>query len=210
IKNLKIYRAENVGGAWKNVQELPFNGEGFSTEHPALSADGGKLYFASDREGGFGSFDIYSVTIHGDGTYGSPVNLGKEINTPRREQFPFLDREDNLYFASDGHPGFGLLDVFVAMQRDGGFGRPDNLGLPLNSGHDDFSLSLDRDGMRGYFSSNRPGGKGSDDIYSFVQTKPLIIEDCQQYIVGTLKDRTTDLPLAHAGIQLFNAGGQLV
>src|SRR5690606_11112579 len=130
IKNVKIFRAEKIDGKWKGVQEFPFNGEGFSTEHPALSADGSKLYFASDREGGFGSFDLYFVEIHGDGTYGPPVNLGDEINTDQREQFPLLDGEDKLYFSSDGHPGFCIFDVFVAKQRDGAFGRPDNLALP--------------------------------------------------------------------------------
>ena len=210
IKNLKIYKAEKIDGVWKNILELPFNGEGFSTEHPALSSDGSKLYFASDREGGFGSFDIYSVTIHRDGTYGTPINLGKEINTDKKEQFPFLDGDDNLYFSSNGHPGFGLLDVFVAKNRDGIFERPDNLGLPLNSGYDDFSLTIDRDGTAGYFSSNRPGGKGSDDIYSFVQTKPLIIEACKQYIAGTLRDEITNLALANASVQLLDAQGNIV
>src|SRR5690606_18551823 len=210
IKNLKIFRAEKIDGKWKNIQELPFNGKGFSTEHPALSPDGGKLYFASDREGGFGSFDIYWVTIQSDGTYGPVMNLGKEINTDKKEQFPFLDGDGNLYFSSNGHPGFGLLDVFVAKNSSGVFEGPDNMGLPMNSGHDDFSVSIDPGGGTGYFSSNRPGGKGSDDIYSFVQIKPLIIEACSQYIAGTLRDRTTDLPLAHAGIQLFDAHGNLV
>lgn len=210
IKNLKIYSAERVDGSWTHIRELPFNGDGFSTEHPALNADGTQLYFASDRDGGFGSFDIYSVAIHNDGTYGNPINLGEDINTDKKEQFPFLDEAGNLYFSSNGHPGYGLLDIFLAKRGDGIFEKPDNLGLPVNSGYDDFSLSLEGSGKTGYFASNRPGGKGSDDIYSFTETKPLVIESCRQYIAGTLTDKNTKLPLAHADIRLLDAQGNIV
>ncbi|MDO6517566.1 OmpA family protein [Zobellia uliginosa] len=210
ISNLKIYRAEYIDGAWKNVIALPFNSDDFSTEHPALSPDETKLYFSSDREGGFGSFDLYVVSIQKDGFFGSPINLGKEINTDKKEQFPFVDNNGNLYFASNGHPGFGLLDVFVSKTENGNFARPDNLGLPVNSGYDDFSLSLDPDSGTGYFSSNRPGGKGSDDIYSFSETKPLVIEDCKQFVAGILTDKTTKLPLPGAYIELIDGNGKLI
>ena len=210
VSNLKIYRAEWVNGAWKNIQVLPFNGNDFSSEHPALNADETQLYFASDREGGFGGFDIYSVTIGKDGFYGNPKNLGKEINTSKKEQFPFLDGDNNLYFASNGHRGFGLLDVFIAKRSNSGFERPDNLGLPINSGYDDFSLWMDSDGKTGYFSSNRPTGKGSDDIYSFSETKPLLIENCKQFIAGTLIDLTTGMPLANGKVALLDAEGNTI
>ncbi|MDV7140260.1 OmpA family protein [Maribacter sp. TH_r10] len=210
ISNLKIYRAELIDGAWKNITPLPFNGDDFSTEHPALSPDGTKLYFASDREGGFGSFDLYVVSIQKDGIFGTPQNLGKEINTDKKEQFPFIDENGNLYFASNGHPGFGLLDVFLSKSKNGSFKKPDNLGLPVNSGYDDFSLSLDPNSNTGYFSSNRPGGKGSDDIYSFSETKPLIIEDCKQFITGVITDKTTKIPLANATVELLDADGNLI
>ncbi|WP_400072210.1 OmpA family protein [Zobellia russellii] len=207
ISNLKIYRADFVDGEWKNIITLPFNSDDFSTEHPALSPDETKLYFSSDREGGFGSFDLYSVTIQKDGFFGTPVNLGKTINTDKKEQFPFLDNQGNLYFASNGHPGFGLLDVFISKENNGDFGKPNNLGLPVNSGYDDFSLSLDSNGNTGYFSSNRPGGKGSDDIYSFAETKPLLIEGCKQFLAGILTDKTTRIPLPNATIELLDANG---
>ena len=207
VSNLKIYRADWVNGQWKNSTALPFNSDDFSTEHPALSPDGTKLYFASDREGGFGSFDLYSVIIGEDGFYGNPVNLGKEINTDKKEQFPFIDPEGSLYFASNGHPGFGLLDVFIAKGSNENFEKPDNLGLPVNGGYDDFSLWLDTDLKSGYFSSNRPSGKGGDDIYSFSETKALIIENCQQFIAGTLTDKTTGRLLANAKIRLLDADG---
>ncbi|MDB2606480.1 OmpA family protein [Zobellia sp.] len=210
ISNLKIYKAEFVNGEWKNVIALPFNSDDFSTEHPTLSPDETKLYFSSDREGGYGSFDLYVVTVQKDGFYGPPINLGKQINTDKKEQFPFLDEKGNLYFSSNGHPGFGLLDVFLSTTENGTFNRPDNLGLPVNSGYDDFSLSLDANSKTGYFSSNRPSGKGSDDIYSFQETKPLIIEDCKQFIAGILTDKTTKLPLANANIELLYADGTII
>ncbi len=209
ISNLKIYKAEWIDGAWKKIIALPINSDDFSTEHPALNADESKLYFASDREGGFGGFDLYSVTIKGDG-YGNLINLGKNINTDKKEQFPFLDAQDNLYFASNGHPGFGLLDVFIAKKNSSNFKSPDNLGLPVNSGYDDFSLWMDSDGKTGYFSSNRPTGKGSDDIYAFSETKPLLIENCKQYIAGTLIDLTTGMPLANGQIKLIHANGKVI
>lgn len=210
VSNLKIYKAEWINGNWQKITPLPFNSDDFSTEHPALNADETKLYFASDREGGFGSFDLYSVTVKADGFYGTPINLGQHINTDKKEQFPFLDAEDNLYFASNGHPGYGLLDVFIAKKNSSDFENPDNLGLPVNSGYDDFSLWMDLDGKTGYFSSNRPTGKGSDDIYAFTETEPLLIEDCKQYIAGTLIDLTTGMPLANGQIKLINTDGKVI
>ncbi|WP_428228351.1 OmpA family protein [Flagellimonas sp.] len=176
VSNLKIYKAERIDGEWSNITELPFNSDSFSTAHPALNENGTKLYFASDRPGGFGSFDLYSVAIISDTSYGNPVNLGSLINTDKKEQFPFLDTQNNLYFASNGHPGFGLLDIFVSKYESGKHQAPDNIGLPVNSGYDDFSISFQTP-QEGYFSSNRPAGKGSDDIYSFTETKPLIIKE---------------------------------
>lgn len=209
ISNLKIYRAEWSGNEWGNVTELPFNSDGFSTEHPALNHDETKLYFSSDRPGGHGSFDLYSASILPDGFYGNPINLGGTINTDKKEQFPHLDVADNLYFASNGHPGFGLLDIFISKYESGAFKKPDNLGLPVNSGYDDFSIAFHSQ-KEGFFSSNRPNGKGSDDIYSFVETAPLIIEECQQFIVGTLTDEITNRPIANGTVQLLDKEGNIL
>ena len=175
-----------------------------------MNSDESKLYFASDREGGYGSFDLYYVDIHSDGRYGNPINLGHEINTDKKEQFPFLDHQDNLYFASNGHPGYGLLDIFLSKNQNGSYEKPDNLGLPINSGFDDFSLWLYPDGKKGYFASNRPGGKGNDDIYAFTETKPLLIEDCNQFIAGILTDKSTQMPIVGGKIQLMDAEGTLI
>lgn len=210
IKNLKIYKAEWGKGDWDQIVELPFNSDIFSTEHPVLNSDESKLYFASDREGGFGSFDLYYVDIQSDGHYGNPINLGNKINTDKKEQFPFLDLQDNLYFASNGHPGYGLLDIFLSKNQNGIYEKPDNLGLPINSGFDDFSLWLYPNGQKGYFSSNRPGGKGNDDIYAFTETKPLRIEECNQFIAGIVTDKSTQMPIAGGKIQLVDAGGTII
>ena len=188
---------------------MPFNDDGCSTEHPALNKDETQLYFASDRPGGFGSFDLYRVSIRSDGLFGNPTNLGASINTDKKEQFPYLDTENNLYFASNGHPGFGLLDIFVSKYDSGTYKKPDNLGLPVNSGYDDFSISFHSE-KDGFFSSNRPSGKGSDDIYSFVETKQLLIEDSNQYITGILTDKTTNEPIPNGTIRLLDGDGKMI
>ena len=210
ISNLKIYRANLVKNKWQNIEELPFNSDTFSNEHPALNADETKLYFASDRPGGYGSLDIYEVGVSKKGDFGIPKNLGNTINTSKKEQFPYLDKENTLYFSSNGHPGFGLLDVFSAKNRDGNFEKPNNLGLPVNSGYDDFSYVVNQDGTTGYFASNRLTGKGSDDIYSFTETKPLVIVDCKQYITGIISDKNTKKPIANAHVQLLDKHNTLL
>src|SRR5690606_27243125 len=167
ISHLQIFRAERVGGQWGNIVSLPFNSESYSTAHPALSPDESILYFASDMPGSLGSFDIYSVSIAG-GKYSIPLNLGI-INTIHKEQFPFVSANNNLYFSSDGHFGYGALDVFVSKITDTGLSEAVNVGAAVNSGYDDFSFSINSATRKGYFASNRPTGKGSDDIYSFIE-----------------------------------------
>ena len=201
VSVLKIYKAEFVDGKWANVVSLPFNNDDYSTEHPALSSDEKTLYFSSDMPGGFGSFDLYSVNVNG-GVFDSPKNLGAMINTPQKEQFPFVSKDSKLYFSSNGHFGYGSLDVFVSDIKGGIFSKPLNVGLPVNSGYDDFSFTIDSDTKGGYFASNRLDGKGSDDIYELIETKPLIIESCKQFIAGIITDVDTKLPLDKAIVVL--------
>ncbi|MEN2412955.1 OmpA family protein [Flavobacterium mesophilum] len=204
VSNLQIFKAELVDGKWKNVTSLPFNSPNYSTEHPALSVDEKVLYFASDMPGSLGSFDIYSVNIN-KGAFDTPKNLGPIINTDKREQFPFVSADNKLYFSSDGHLGYGSLDVFVSEIKGNEYSEPVNIGLPLNSNLDDFSFTINSDTKEGFFASNREGGKGSDDIYQFKETKDLIVEDCKQFIAGTITDVDTNLPLENATVMLQDA-----
>lgn len=170
IAHISLYRAEKVDGEWTNITKLPFSSEEYSVEHPSLSADGSKLYFASDMPGGSGSFDLYVVDVNEDGTYGSPQNLGPGVNTAHREQFPFISEEDVLYFASDGHQGFGNLDIY---RTEGDFSEAENLGGSINSGHDDFAFVIKEGDEEGFFASNR---RGTDNLYQFVREENEIIE----------------------------------
>lgn len=172
VNHLKIYRSVKQNGQWSEAVELPFNSDAYSTGHPALSPDGSKLYFVSDMPGSIGGTDIFVVDVLGDGEYSAPRNLGPTINTERKEMFPFVSGE-KLYFSSDGHIGLGGLDIYVSeMTEDGVFGEARNMGQPINSKRDDFSYIIDEDTQKGYFSSNRPGGKGDDDIYAFRRLIP--------------------------------------
>ncbi|MBZ4034461.1 OmpA family protein [Flavobacterium sp. 17A] len=201
ISNLQIFKAELVNGKWTNITSLPFNSPNYSVEHPALSADEKVLYFASDMPGSLGSFDIYSVNIN-KGAFDNPKNLGPNINTDKREQFPFVSSDNKLYFSSDGHLGYGSLDVFVSEINGSEFGKAVNVGLPLNSNLDDFAFNIDSKTKEGFFASNREGGKGSDDIYQFKEIKDLIVEDCKQFIAGTITDIDTKLVLENATVMV--------
>lgn len=163
VAHISIYRAELVDGVWSNIEAVPFASEEYSVEHPSLSADETKLYFASDMPGSEGSFDIYVVDINEDGTYGDPQNLGPGVNTPQREQFPFISEEGVLYFASDGHHGFGNLDIFRSEED---FSEVQNLGATVNSSHDDFAFVIREGQEEGYFASNR---RGTDNLYTFTR-----------------------------------------
>ena len=162
------------------------------------------LYFVSDREGGIGQTDIYSVSINDDGTYGKPENLGENINTEGREMFPFVSKNNTLYFSSDGYLNLGLLDIFKSNILKGDFEEPENLGAPYNSGYDDFAFFIDIDTQRGFFSSNRPDGKGGDDIYSFN------ILQCKQLITGTISDSDTGTLLTNVNVRLIDETGKVV
>jgi len=170
VAHISIYRAEMVDGEWTNVEKLPFSSEEYSVEHPSLNAVGTKLFFASDMPGGSGSFDIYVVDINEDGTFGTPQNLGAGVNTAHREQFPFISENDVLYFTSDGHQGFGNLDIY---RTEGDFSEVENLGSSINSGNDDFAYVVKESDETGYFASNR---RGTDNLYQFTREENEIVE----------------------------------
>ena len=172
-RRLKMfYRELGDDGKWGDIKSFYFNNKNYSVGLPAVSPDGKTVYFVSDMPGGFGGTDIYKITQE-NGKWSAPENLGPTINTEGREMFPFIHQDDMLFFASDGHIGIGGLDIFVASINGSNYSNIENLGYPINSIKDDFGLILDKNQRFGYFSSNRTGGKGSDDIYGFKLIKKL-------------------------------------
>lgn len=203
IIHLKIYRSKWVDGEWTEAEELPLNSENYSTGHPTITPDGKKMYFVSDRPGGYGQTDIYVVDILENGRFSEPKNLGRTVNTDAKEMFPYVT-EQTLYFSSNRPMGLGGLDVYRSDVSNGVFGVAVNLGEPINSMRDDFSYIIDGSGQQGYFASNRKGGKGDDDIYSFVQTENL------NAISGEIKDVQTGELVENATVQLLGSEGQLL
>lgn len=207
--SLKIYTAHFKNGKWTDVMELPFNSDYYNCAHPALSADEKTLYFTSNMPGTMGQSDLYRVAILENGTFGTPENLGNTINTEGRETFPFLSATGELYFASDGHLGLGGLDVFVSKKNeDASFSKPINLGNPINTAYDDFAYVLNSETRVGYFSSNRPGGKGSDDLYTFLENKSVYGQ--ASVFSGTLQDALFGTPIANAVVSLFDDSKKMV
>lgn len=200
---IKLYKAElGKDNKWTNITELPFNSNNYSTAHPALSPDEKTLYFASDMPGSIGESDIYKVSINPNGGYGPPENLGNSINTEGKETYPYLTSENEIYFASDGHPGLGGLDVFVGdIDNSGKVSNIQNVGADVNSPKDDFAYIIDPETRRGFFSSNKEGGQGSDDIYKFLETKRL---RCVQELYGAITDAETGAVLPGAKVTLYD------
>lgn len=201
----KIYEMKRVGTDWMVGDPLEFCREdtGHSYGHPALSADGTKMYFSSDREDGYGGFDIWVVTYSKRSrSWGDPVNLGPTINTENNEYFPYINKHnDQIYFSSDGWPGIGGLDIFTAKPTDNieVWTELENLREPLNSGGDDFGITfLENNPNQGFFTSNRGDKRNNDDIYSF-DIKPLIIT-----ITGIISDCNTHKPLTGATVVITN------
>ncbi|MEN2403194.1 flagellar motor protein MotB, partial [Flavobacterium sp. MC2016-06] len=185
---LKIYAAKNVKGEWKEVMELPYpiNSDGYSSAHPALSPDETELYFVSDRNNNFGNSDLYVVSLKKGGVIGNDVKkLSDEINTLGRETYPFVDESGILYFSSDGHPGFGGLDVFAAQKDVNGVYHVVNAGDEVNTISDDFGYVIQSESRKGFFSSNRTG---NDDIYGFTETRLLNFGIAKPLIYGIIKD----------------------
>jgi outer membrane protein OmpA-like peptidoglycan-associated protein len=202
--NLKLYKADvSSTGNWTNIKELPFNSNTYNCAHPSLSDDGSKLYFSSNMPGGYGNSDIYVVDILEGDKYGKPKNLGAYINSPNRDNFPEINN-GLLYFSSDRPGGLGGLDIYM-VPLGNLFQDPTNLGVPINSKADDFSFVINGSFRRGYFTSNRPQGKGGDDIYSFVQE--TAIKSCSQLVEGEVRDADTDEIVQDAIVNIFDEKG---
>ncbi|NNE77901.1 MAG: OmpA family protein, partial [Pricia sp.] len=206
INHLKIYKSTKVDMEWTEAVEVPFNSDYYSTGHPALSPDGKQLYFVSDMPGSIGKTDIFVVDVLENGGFSRPRNLGPEINTEQKEMFPFFSGE-KLYFSSDGHTGLGGLDVFQATYDEEKFGAVRNMGKPINSNKDDFSYIVNEENQQGFFASNRKGGKGDDDIYSF---KRLIVEETPENlnaIAGVVTELMSGDVMPRALVQLLDENG---
>ena len=203
---LHLFQAKKSDGQWGDVQGFALNSKNYSVKNPSVSSDGNTLYFASDMPGGYGLFDIYKATINSDGSLGEPVNLGQKVNTQGQEMFPFSSNNGTLYFSSNGHLGLGNLDVFYTKEIDGKFAPIRNVGIPINSSADDFAFSLNEDTEEGYVSSNRDGGKGSDDIYAIKKLQPL----CDVLVTGTVTNANTGDPINAATVAMFDDQGNEV
>lgn len=205
---LALYVADvNTNGKWTNIKPLPFNNRNYSVGHPTVNKDGTKLYFTSDMPGTYGGTDIFVVDILGNNTYSKPKNLGRKINTLGKEMFPFIDKKNILYFASDSRKsGLGGLDIYAIRIYKNSMSKAIHLGQPINSDADDFAIVLNNDIDEGYFSSNRKGGKGDDDLYHFTASPPLNI-DCTQTLSGIVKNTKTGKPLFNATVKLIDATG---
>ena len=198
---LKIYRiawlADQNRWGDETVEAVPFNDNEYSVCHPSISKDGKTLYFASDKPGGYGGVDIYMTTREIGGAWSIPVNLGPKINTSGNDMFPFIADDGTLYFASDGHEGLGGLDIYSTTQVKTGnkivsWTEPFNLGYPINTNSDDFEYVIGKDNVHGYFVSNRPGGHGDDDIYSFTRKGITVC--------GIVYDAGTGQPIQDAAV----------
>lgn len=210
IINLKLYKAVLKDGKWEDVTELPFNSNEYSVAHPALSPDEKTLYFASNMPGTNGQSDIYKVNILEGDKFSKPEKVAGGINTEARETFPFITKDNELYFASDGHQGLGGLDVFVTkIQADGSIGKITNVGAPINGPMDDFAFIIDNSTRKGFFSSNRANGKGLDDIYSFTENTPLTA-DCKSQLAGTVTDKDSKELLPGSVVSLLDEKFNLI
>jgi peptidoglycan-associated lipoprotein len=198
----RIFVAERDGASWREPREIPLvSDSAITVGHPAISPDELELYFVSDMPGGMGGTDIWVARRRAPGdTFGEPENLGPEINTPGNEMFPYVREDGTLFFASDGHPGLGGLDIFMSQRKPGGWTEPENLGLPINSTGDDFGIVFYPGREQGFLSSNRPGSRGYD-IYSFYLAPFLFT------IQGVVVDEANDRPIRGADIQLIGSDG---
>jgi outer membrane protein OmpA-like peptidoglycan-associated protein len=200
----KIYRASKGDYDWDNIQELPFNSDSYSCQHPSLSTDGKRLYFSSNMPGGKGGYDLYFVEWTKNG-WSVPINMGPQVNTEANEAFPFIHGTGYLFFASDNDRSMGGLDIFLTDLNSTSALKPIALGTPFNSKEDDFGFIMDQDGVNGFLSSNRTRGKGKDDIYSFSMEGglPFIAEKISIPVQLKVFDAENKEALGEAEIRVF-------
>ena len=199
VVRLKAYKAELIGGKWTNIQEFPFNSDEYSVGHPCMNTEGNIIYFVSDMPGGAGGTDIWMTKKKGE-DWMDPVNMGDKINSPGDEMFPWISSNGVMYFSSNGKGGLGGLDIFRVTSMGTDLEQVENMGYPVNSHQDDFSLVVDERTGQGFFTSNRRGGEGDDDIYSVRQ---------KQVVEGLVLDAENGEPIPDARVEAFNARGMV-
>ena len=188
---------------WSNATRLEINSPNYSIKNPSLSCDGEIIYFSSDMPGGYGNFDIYKGEIDSIGNISNVKNLGQKINTEGQEMFPHVCCDNILYFSSDAHLGLGGMDVFYTKPVDGKWTAPRNVGIPVNSNADDFAFILAENCEDGFVSSNRSGGKGSDDVYAVKKLLPL----CDILLTTNILDSKTKEPISFATTSISDNTG---
>ena len=207
ISVLNLYKSINQEGQWSEAEALSLNGDNYSVKNPSVSPDGKTLYFASDKSGGFGNFDIYSAPIDQNGSVGEATNMGQKLNTEGQEMFPFISSNNTLYFSSNGHLGLGGLDVFFAKIIDGKIGPVRNIGIPVNGNADDFAFSFNDEKEEGFVSSNRlvDGEDMSDDIYAIKRLQPI----CDVLVTVTVRDSKSGEILEGAVVSIQDSEGNI-
>jgi peptidoglycan-associated lipoprotein len=210
-QDVDIYMTTKVNGAWTEPVMLPISDPNAWDSSPWLTENGKTLFFSSNREGGNGGTDIYKATLDASGVWGNVTNVGTPINTRGNEQFPYLSKDGRFFFSSDGHPSLGALDVFTVVKDEKGQFKIENIGQPVNTSYDDFGIFF-VDSLNGYVSSNRPGGKGDDDIYTFFNN---IVYNVHYYLDGlTLYQDKITYPqehiLSNATVKIVNEQGDTV
>ncbi len=208
--DVDLYISRYRNGQWAEATPININLPDTWESTPALSADGRTLYFSSNRKGGYGGLDLYSAQMDSRGRFGKVKNLGAEINTAGDDTFPYISENGKMYFSSDGHPGYGMLDIFV-VNRLNGKTVVDNLGQPVNSTSDDFGLFLFKPD-RGFFTSNREGGKGDDDIYTFINEDPnlKVVNYFLQGITYMIRKDSTREILPNTKVSLMDPDGDVM
>ncbi len=208
VVRLKIYEAERGPTDWIHIKELPFNSDEYRCAYPSITPDGNRLFFASDMPGGYGGYDLYMVERRAD-TWSRPINLGPEINTAADEAFPYYHPSGTLFFASNGHGSQGGLDLFMIDMSGRVWGKVEPLEAPFNTPYDDFCLVINQDGTRGYFASNRPGGKGKDDIYLFEALQGVAPSQRSRLLDARFitYDKETKLRVPDVGLRIFEKSG---
>jgi len=205
VIKLDIYASKYEGDLkWSENVAFAYNDKNHIIAQPAITFDGKKLYFVSDKPGGLGGTDIYVCERNGD-KWGKPKNIGPPVNTISDEKNPYIDSHGNLYFASTGHLGLGGLDIYTArIKADGSFEAPDNLGYPVNTQYDDFSFTFqDNTELSFYFASNRPGGLGKDDIYkAYIQMKANTLQ-----LTANILETLENVPLK---LEVYDENGNIL